>query len=987
MGVGSGSGEGFSGGSGGAGGYRFQALAAAYVYAHALAEHPLNWVVGAGVVPLAVSAETGGPGDDLRVEFSGGLGAGSGVLEVQAKRGLRRGSELWEALLSLARGLDGDSSLRCALLVDHATSRAVRDELRLDIDRLGQGRSDRLRPITSEFLGRLQAEGIVPEQSVLRRLSVVVADLGDRSEGESAALVLLSEAVDGAGILTAWTAFREDGMRLTETAGRRDATALWNLLEAHGVRARAGPPLAQLEDHVPPYPRPFVGRDRIVGEVRDLLAAAGGGTRSVVALRGLPGAGKTAVAAAVAEGLRSAFPGGVLWASVGPDPNYLSVLAHWGRTLGAEDLAWYGEVGAASARMKALLSGRRALLVLDDVWEVEHARPLAVGGPDSATLSTTRSRHAARGVALGGTVCELGPLDKAEAVLLLEELAPSLGDEDRGMLGELATKLGCLPLALGVAGRLLEEEAMLGLGVGGLLTELEEGERLLAATVPQDLSDLVEATTPTVAALLGRSTDALEESDRERFASLSVFKQGPATFDLPAAEAVWGDVGEEGARAAIGVLVGRGLVDPDGSGRFSLHPVLSMQARSLLGRAPDGGREAFHLHATHYLGLLRSADALYHGGGEARKVGLALFDAEWENIRAGQLWGASRLVEDLEDAEGATRLVSSYADAGWRLLSLRATVEEQARWQEDAILEGDQVLAEANVLAEASGEDQEEIERIYRGAQARHLHALANTRRQARRTDEAFALEQEAREICRSLGDRRGESRALNGLGLLQSARGDYESAEQSFLRAIELLNTEASDLSAEDYARQGHDTDRAAVLGNLGPIYKRMGRAEPAGDAIREAIAIFRAVGDMAQVGVALNNLGALRSELEQDNSGARKAFSDARRIFRDLGSRGDEAVSILALGREHANAGEYRAAEEMAQEVIAVCRELGDLSQEGWALALLGDARLGLGYPREAARIYRETLDAARGAQDERLENLALRGLEKAAFGQRNP
>jgi hypothetical protein len=270
---------GFSGGSGGAGGYRFQALAAAYVYAHALAEHSLNWVSGEAI-PLAVSAETAGPGDDLRVEYSGGSGAASGDLEVQAKRGLRMGSELWDALLSLARGLDENSSLHCALLVDHAASRSVKDELPRDIERLAQGRSDRLRPITCEFLRRLEAEGITPGRSLLMRLSVVVADLGDQSEGEGAALVLLSKVVDKASILNAWTAFREDGMRVAEIAGRRDVPALWDMLEAHGIRAAGGEPLlSQRQDQVPPYPYPFVGRDAVVSEISTLLSAAGDGSR------------------------------------------------------------------------------------------------------------------------------------------------------------------------------------------------------------------------------------------------------------------------------------------------------------------------------------------------------------------------------------------------------------------------------------------------------------------------------------------------------------------------------------------------------------------------------------------------------------------------------------------------------------------------------------------------------------------------------------
>lgn len=96
-----------------------------------------------------MSAETAGPGDDLRIEYSGGPGGGD-VLEVQAKRGLGKGAKLWEALMSLCRGLAEDPSLRCALLVDYTASGPVKDELRLDIERLAQGRSDNLRSITIE---------------------------------------------------------------------------------------------------------------------------------------------------------------------------------------------------------------------------------------------------------------------------------------------------------------------------------------------------------------------------------------------------------------------------------------------------------------------------------------------------------------------------------------------------------------------------------------------------------------------------------------------------------------------------------------------------------------------------------------------------------------------------------------------------------------------------------------------------------------------
>ena len=71
-----------SGGAAGGGGFNFQARATAYVYAHVLAGRAMNFADNHYPVPLAVWAESGGPGDDIRVECEGG-----GVLEIQAKRG------------------------------------------------------------------------------------------------------------------------------------------------------------------------------------------------------------------------------------------------------------------------------------------------------------------------------------------------------------------------------------------------------------------------------------------------------------------------------------------------------------------------------------------------------------------------------------------------------------------------------------------------------------------------------------------------------------------------------------------------------------------------------------------------------------------------------------------------------------------------------------------------------------------------------------
>ncbi len=49
-------------------------------------------------------------------------------------------------------------------------------------------------------------------------------------------------------------------------------------------------------------------------------------------------------------------------------------------------------------------------------------------------------------------------------------------------------------------------------------------------------------------------------------------------------------------------------------------------------------REASLRHARYYEAVLRTADRLYLRGGKDARQGLRLFDAEWLNIHAGQIY-------------------------------------------------------------------------------------------------------------------------------------------------------------------------------------------------------------------------------------------------------------------------------------------------------------------------------------------------------------
>ena len=93
--------------------------------------------------------------------------------------------------------------------------------------------------------------------------------------------------------------------------------------------------------------------------------------------------------------VETAFPAGTLWASFGPEPDVMAILAEWGIQLG-EDLKNYPSAEERSRALQPLLHEREILIVLDDVWQTDHARYFLVGGLSSHMVITTRDRARCR---------------------------------------------------------------------------------------------------------------------------------------------------------------------------------------------------------------------------------------------------------------------------------------------------------------------------------------------------------------------------------------------------------------------------------------------------------------------------------------------------------------------------------------------------------------------------------------------------------------
>lgn len=351
------------------------------------------------------------------------------------------------------------------------------------------------------------------------------------------------------------------------------------------VQERLFPPPPGLP---PPLPGLVViGREESLSKVRVLMQPAEGEAPelNLTVVRGWPGVGKTTLVGVLGRDPETlkAFPDGVLWTSLERQPELMTKLAEWGRKLGTDEILRTPTPDEAVVKLAALIRHRRMLLIVDDIWNPAHALPFirAVTGSRCALLATTRLTFVAEELANLASddrrIYYLPVLSEENSLVLMHHLAPAIVERYRDECLQLVKDLGCLPLALHVAARLLRAEAKLGLNVVNLIDGIREGAKLFPEPAPLERTEGMVL--PTVHALFQRSTDDLDPETRKYFAYLGPFVPKPATFSLSAVCAQWM---VEDPRPIIRKLVGHGLLEPVSDGRFQMHELLVKHARSLL---------------------------------------------------------------------------------------------------------------------------------------------------------------------------------------------------------------------------------------------------------------------------------------------------------------------------------------------------------------------------------------------------------------------
>ena len=285
---------------------------------------------------------------------------------------------------------------------------------------------------------------------------------------------------------------------------------------------------------VPALPPHFLARPEPLQQV--VACLCGNGRAGKYGLHGMGGIGKTALATAVARSqeIRARFTDGVYWLTVGRSPRLTVLQADLADALGIDGV--FRGPADGKHKLTAALAGKLALLVLDDVWEAEHAAALEVVDDGGGVLITTRNLDVLTWRA--ARVHELALMTSEQARSLLAGWNDVALDALSADATEVAEACGRLPLALAIAGALVRKPG----GSWARVLRLVQSAKLdkLRGRMPAyPYRNVYQAIAASVAQLVA---DDIADHAEQCYADLAVFADDDV-IPVSALYALWGRYG------------------------------------------------------------------------------------------------------------------------------------------------------------------------------------------------------------------------------------------------------------------------------------------------------------------------------------------------------------------------------------------------------------------------------------------------------------
>ena len=661
------------------------------------------------------------------------------------------------------------------------------------------------------------------------------------------------------------------------------------------------------------------------------------------AVDGMAGVGKTTLAVHVAHLLKSRYPDAQLFIDLhgyteGQDPmtseDALAVLL---RAMGTPPERVPLTLQERAADWRAIMAGKRAVIVLDNARTNSQVQPLIPGTPGSRVIVTSRRRLGGIASSRPVSLATLSP-ERARELLRGQIGAERLAGEDEA-IAAIAELCGNLPLALQLAAARLRRHPHLP--ASELTARLSEQTERLTLLSAQDLG---------VAATFNLSYDSLQEEGRRLVRALALHPGRAITVQSAAALA---DVSAQAAQRSMDELFDEHLLEEPRPGIYQFHDLMREHIREHLEREEDEDARTGALLrlCDYYLTEARNHDRLlYSAQGtevpsadstpEQRDHAIAWMESERQNMLAAVDWAAQsghqRVTYELAAALASFLLARGYTAESLALHSLALQAAGEVGDAAAADLAGEHLAAarwEAGeftpalrafdaALAGARG-------RQDRVGEARLLDRIGFTLERLGAYEQAEDTLVQALAIRRELRDLAGEGKVLNSLGAVKWRKARYEEALEVFVQALEI--------------REQLDDDRgcARTLNNIGLTFQRMGEHAKALEHLGQARELATTHQDRHVLSTIANNFAYTltpKGEPEQ----ALKEAEEGLAISREIGSRYEEARALDATAgalaaqgnsvaaRYHWAQSQSMFAELGCPEALEIAKHLSDLEAE---------------------------------------------------------
>ncbi|VVJ18913.1 Transcriptional regulator [Amycolatopsis camponoti] len=669
--------------------------------------------------------------------------------------------------------------------------------------------------------------------------------------------------------------------------------------EFAAAAARPGSPAgtAVVPRELPGGVAAFTGREAELDRVLGLLGESRQG--GVVAVAGMAGVGKTALALEAGHRLARRFPDGSLHldlrghAADPPDP--LDLLDRLIRELGGEPPTPLS-LDSASARFRTLLAPKRVLLLLDNARDAAHVAPLLPGAGGSAAIVT--SRVALTDLPQAHQVL-LDVLPEADALrLLAAEVGAERVAAEPTAARTVARLCGYLPLALHLVGARLATRPRWP--VAHLAHRLDDERRRLDETG--------------VRTSFALAVGALDDSAARAYPLLSLLDV--PELSVPVASRLL-DAPERETEALLERLTDEHLLTTPAPGWYRLHDLLRLYARE---QAPAGERAAAITRvvelcaamAWQSMALVSAASHRHDwAAGRWASAGPASADEVFAWLDRHQ----AHLVTVVRQA-AATPGVPPEAIAAVGL-GLYEYHRARARWR-DAI-QVDEVALQlvdgvdpvaAATLRNDLGVAEAELAHGGEAAGFRRSHAFLRRsladweaigdERQLAGTlnnlcfvyglgddvDEAIVFGERSLALNRSLGLRYVETLTLVNLAVLYGRQGD-RARELAYASEAVAVGEQTGDVRGMAYGRM-----------RIGIVHRELGRFDLAVEELGRSVDLWREAGVRLYEALTLAELG--RAHLGREDRGrAREVLTDALELLREYGGEERAAVVRAELDR----------------------------------------------------------------------------------------